>query len=64
MKGKAWGSLTGSVAEGYRQVGGESHKAVGTSQFCGPTKGNRDLPTNRSAGVAGGNGGGQHKAGG
>jgi hypothetical protein len=62
--GKHWGKLTGSVSEGYQQVGGESHSSVKSGPFCGPTKGNRDLPPNRSDGVAGGYGGGPHKAGG
>ena len=50
--GKHWGKLTGPVSEGYQQVGGESHPSVKTSHFCGPTKGNRDLPPNRTAGVS------------
>lgn len=65
MKGKAWGSLTPKVKEGYRQVS-SGGKATGTpsGKFLGPTKGNRDLPTDRSSGVSSGHGGGQHKAGG
>jgi len=73
MKGKSWGSLTPSVAEGYRQVTNESHSGGPSGKylpggrssefetnvkgshggkvkgkFLGDTKGNRDLPTNRS----------------
>lgn len=76
MKGKAWGSLTAKVGEGYRQVTNESHSGppsgqflpgscsgefrtnvagshggTPSSKFLGPTKGNSDLPMNRTKGV-------------
>ena len=52
-KGVAWGhACKQPVKEGYNQIGGESHSSVGSSKFCGPTKGNRDLPPNRTAGVS------------
>lgn len=63
-KGVPWGSAVRPAKEGYNQVGGESHKAKGAEKFCGPTKGNTDLPPDRSSGVSTGHGGGQHKAGG
>lgn len=63
-KGVAWGHPCRPAKEGYNQVGGESHSSVGSSKFCGPTKGNSDLPPNRTAGVSTGHGGGPHKAGG
>jgi len=63
-KGKAWGHPCRAAKEGYNQVGGEGHLSVGASKFCGPTKGNRDLTPNRTAGVSTGHGGGPHKAGG
>lgn len=63
-KGKSWPHPVSSRAEGYVQVGGESHKSKGAEKFCGPTKGNTDLPPDRSSGVVGGKGGGPHKAGG
>ncbi len=51
IKGKF---LPGNPGEGYSQVGGESHKALGSSKFIGPTKGNKDLPIDRTAGVKAG----------
>lgn len=41
MKGKHWGSLTGSVAAGYQQVGGESHSGGPSGKF---------IPTGKSEG--------------
>lgn len=61
MKGKF---LPDTPSEGYNQVGNESHSPKTATKFCGPTKGNTDLPPNRTEGVAGGYGGGKHKAGG
>lgn len=61
IKGKF---LPDNPPEGYQQTGSESHKPVSNSKFCGPTKGNSDLPPDRSTGLATGYGGGQHKAGG
>ena len=61
MKGKF---LPDTPSEGYNQVGNESHRPKTADKFCGPTKGNKDLPPERTSGVSGGNGGGQHKAGG
>jgi hypothetical protein len=40
--------------EGYSQVGGESHKPLGGAKWIGPTKGNKDLPIDRTAGVKSG----------
>lgn len=65
-KGKPWGSLTGKckpeTTEGPRSGGSGSGSP--SSKFIGPTKGNSDLPPNRSQGVSSGHGGGPHKAGG
>jgi len=61
IKGKF---LPDNPGEGYSQTGNESHKPLSNSKFCGPTKGNKDLPIDRTAGVSTGHGGGQHKAGG
>lgn len=63
-KGKPWGHPCKGVKEGYNQVGGEGHKSSIGGHFLGGTKGNRDLPTNRTSGVSTGHGGGLHKAGG
>lgn len=66
-KGKS-ASLRHPVSEDspeYNQrSSGESHSAMRNSKFCGPTKGNRDLPIDRTKGVSTGHGGGPHKAGG
>ncbi len=43
---------------------GETHTPKKATKFCGPTKGNKDLPPNQSDKTPGGYGGGQHKAGG
>ncbi len=51
IKGKF---LPDNPGEGYSQVGNESHKPLGSSKFCGPTKGNKDLPINRTEGVKSG----------
>jgi hypothetical protein len=40
--------------EGYQQVGGESHKPLSPAKWVGPTKGNKDLPIDRTAGVKSG----------
>lgn len=62
IKGKF---LPDNPSEGYHQTSsGESHKAKTADKFCGPTKGNKDLPPNRTDSTPGGYGGGQHKAGG
>ncbi len=44
----------GNPGSEYQQVGGESHKPVPNTKFCGPTKGNKDLPPDRTAGVKSG----------
>ena len=53
-KGKGWGKLTGSVKS--ETVAGPSSGSSGggspSSKFIGPTKGNSDLPPNRTAGVS------------
>ena len=53
-KGKGWGSLTKSckaeTTEGPSS--GESHPGSPSSKFIGATKGNKDLPPNRTAGVS------------
>jgi hypothetical protein len=52
-KGKAWGSLT-KQPKPETLAGpssGESHSGSPSSKFIGSTKGNKDLPTNRSSGV-------------
>jgi len=56
MKGKHWGSLTSSRKKEYDQrSSGESHKSGAGlgGKFSGGTKGNKDLPTNRTKGVGG-----------
>ena len=65
-KGKMWGSLTSMPMKETTAgpTSGESHSGSPSSKFIGPTKGNRDLPTNRTKGVSSGHGGGMHKAGG
>ena len=55
-KGKAWGSLT-SKPKAETLAGpssGEGHSGSPSSKFIGPTKGNTDLPPNRTAGVSAG----------
>lgn len=48
-KGVAWGHPTKQpTKEGYNQIGGEGHSSAPSGKFIGETKGNRDLPTNRS----------------
>ena len=48
-KGVAWGhACKQPTKEGYNQIGGEGHSSAPSSKFIGETKGNRDLPTNRS----------------
>ena len=50
-KGKHWGSLTGSRKSEYDQVSsGGSGSGSPSSKFIGATKGNKDLPPNRTAG--------------
>lgn len=52
-KGKSWGSLT-KQPKAETLAGpssGESHSGKPSTKFCGPTKGNRDLPPNRTSGV-------------
>lgn len=66
-KGKGWGDLTKPCGKEYQQrSSGESHKGGAGlgGKFSGGTKGNKDLPTNRTKGVSSGHGGGPHKAGG
>ncbi len=47
MKGKF---LPDTPTSEYNSVSsGEGHKAKGNSKFCGPTKGNKDLPPNRTS---------------
>lgn len=55
-KGKAWGSLTSQPKPGTTEgpSSGESHGGSPSSKFIGKTKGNSDLPCNRSAGVSAG----------
>ncbi len=55
--------LPDNPGEGYKQVGGDSHSFSGGKYAGSPTKGNRDLPTNRTAGVKSG-AGDPHGAGG
>lgn len=65
-KGVKWGSLT-KTPKPDCLVGpssGESHSGSPSSKFIGSTKGNKDLPPNRTSGVKSGYGGGPHKAGG
>lgn len=52
------------LSEGSIGGSGEDHSGSPSGKFLGETKGNRDLPPNRSSGVKGGHGGGKHKAGG
>lgn len=52
-KGKSWGSLT-SQPKADNLVGpssGEGHSGSPSSKFIGKTKGNTDLPCNRTSGV-------------
>lgn len=56
--------LPGPCSGEYRTNVAGSHGGTPSGKFLGDTKGNRDLPVDRSSGVSGGNGGGQHKAGG
>ncbi len=51
IKGKF---LPDNPSEGYNQVGNESHSSLKGKYAGAPTKGNRDLPTNRTAGVKSG----------
>ena len=55
-KGKPWGSLV-SKPKAESLVGpssGESHGGAPSSKFIGKTKGNSDLPCNRTSGVSAG----------
>jgi hypothetical protein len=65
-KGKAWGSLTSQPKAETTAGPTAGDKASGSpaSKFIGATKGNKDLPPNRTSGVSTGHGGGPHKAGG
>lgn len=65
-KGKPWGPLVGKVAAetAAGPTSGESHRPMKPTEFLGPTKGNHDLPIDRTSGVSTGHGGGPHKAGG
>lgn len=48
-KGKAWGHPCKGAKEGYNQhSSGSSGSGSPSSKFIGPTKGNKDLPPNRS----------------
>jgi len=52
-KGKGWGSLT-KQPKAETLVGpssGEGHSGSPSSKFIGATKGNTDLPCNRTSGV-------------
>lgn len=63
-KGKAWGHPAKGAKEGYNQhSSGDSGNGSPSSKFIGPTKGNSDLPPNRTAGVKSG-AGDPHGAGG
>ncbi len=48
IKGKF---LPDTPSEGYPKTvsSGESHSKVNNSKFCGPTKGNKDLPPNHTS---------------
>lgn len=52
-----------NLTAGDATATGESHSGGPSSQFIGTTKGNRDLPIDRSAGMSEGHGGGQFKGG-
>jgi len=56
--------LPGGCSGEYRTNVAGSHGGTPSGKFLGPTKGNSDLPTNRTKGVSTGHGGGPHKAGG
>jgi len=43
---------------------GESHGTVTPTEYCGPTKGNTDVPPDRTTGYVSGKGAGKNKAGG
>lgn len=48
-KGKHWGKLTGQPGKEYQQhSSGSSGSGSPSSKFIGSTKGNKDLPPNRS----------------
>lgn len=50
-KGKHWGSLTKQPGAEYQQhSSGSSGSGSPSSKFLGATKGNKDLPPNRTAG--------------
>lgn len=53
-KGKGWGSLTKQPRAGTTEgpSSGEGHGGSPSSKFIGPTKGNSDLPCNRTKGVS------------
>lgn len=56
--------LPGPASGEFRTNVAGSHGGTPSSKFLGDTKGNRDLPIDRSSGVPGGYGSGQNKAGG
>lgn len=51
-KGKSWGHPVGSVAPetAAGPTSGESHQPMKSTKFIGPTKGNHDLPIDRTSG--------------
>lgn len=51
--GNTGGKFTpgGRSKEYATNTSGESHPNVKHGKFCGPTKGNKDLPPNRTSGV-------------
>lgn len=63
IKGKF---LPDSPTEEYRSVSsGETHTPKNPTKYCGPTKGNKDLPTNRTEyPMYDGSGSRKHSAGG
>jgi hypothetical protein len=56
--------LPGKPVGEFRTNVAGSHGGTPSGKFLGPTKGNSDLPINRTEGVSMGHGGGPHKAGG
>lgn len=69
-RGKFLGDTTGNrnfnhnMTEANLGGSGEAHSFNGGEYAGAPTKGNTDLPCDRTTGYDGGHGGGKHKAGG
>lgn len=72
MKGESHKKYTGKgkflppkrTSEYAQVTHGQPSRSGPSGKMLGPTKGNHDLPPNRTAGVSAGHGGGPHKAGG